>query len=129
MTNFDIDGYAYSLFSRVDEAKLLNHEKIDFGEWVAKPKMCHHNVSKLHLFNNSYIPIRGWLYFDLPGLNYVKFVAHSAIRTPDGEVVDITPSDSLRSYPFLDGNLSEKQYTYVVEELGFREVNYTVNIT
>lgn len=128
MTDFDIDNYANSLYSRVCEAILLKRELISIGEWEAKPKMCHYNVNELHRFNTNYKPVRGWLYFDIPLLNCVKFVAHSAIKTPEGEIIDITPSDVPRDYPFLDGNLSEEQFEYIVEELGFEEINYTINI-
>lgn len=90
----------------------------------AKPKMCHHNVSELHLFDNSYKPVRGWLYFDLPGLDFVKFVSHSVIKTPNGKLIDITPTDTPREYPFIEGNLSEDEYAYLVKELGWGEINY-----
>ncbi len=127
MNDFGIDNYARSLYSRIGEAILLPHKLINSGEWEAKQRMCHHNVSELHLFDCRYIPVRGWFYFDLPGLGVVKFVAHSAIRTPEGEIIDITPSDTHNDYPFLDGNLSEEQYEHVVENLGFGEINFSTN--
>ncbi|MDH5231121.1 MAG: hypothetical protein OEY38_13735 [Gammaproteobacteria bacterium] len=125
----DIEKYAGSLFSRVNDAKILVRETINIGGLVAAPNMCHHNVSELHLQDNDYIPVRGWLYFDLPGLDFVKFVAHSAIRKPNGKIVDITPSNASKDYPFLDGNLSEEEYANIVEGMGCGEIVYSTKGT
>jgi len=92
MNQNDVATYARSLYARIQEARKLRRVEIDAGDWKAQPNMCHHNTSALYLHDNRYTPVRGWLYFDLPGLDYVKFVSHSAVSTPDGEVVDITPS-------------------------------------
>lgn len=129
MSQLEIETYARSLYGRIGEARVLRRVEIDAENWEAQPNMCHHNASALHLQDARYTPVRGWLYFDLPGLGYVKFVSHSAVRTPDGEIVDITPKPSAatQDYPFLEGNLSEGEYQYLVEECGHGEINLPVN--
>ena len=77
--------------------------KINTENWECKPNMCHHNTAELWRHDNSYTPIRGWLYFDLPELDCVKFLSHSVVRLPNGEFVDITPKQKIisKDYPFL----------------------------
>lgn len=129
MTKLDIDSYASSLYARVSEARVLKRVIIDVGDWKAQQNMCHNNASALHLHDDEYALVRGWLYFDLPGLPYVKFVSHSAVKTPDGEIVDITPkpSTATQDYPFIEGNLTEEDYQHLVEECGYGEINLLVN--
>lgn len=126
MNNFDIENYAESLYLRVDEAAVLKQAVIEEERWKPQLNMCHHNVTNLCLLANEYTPVRGWLYFDLPGLDYVKFVAHSAVKTPEGDVFDITPAIASQGYPFLVSNLSEDEYAYIVEDCGHGEINYIV---
>ncbi len=124
MNDLNIDVYAESLYRRVNEATLLKRANIDGGDWKPEPNMCHHNVSIWCENNKEYMPVRGWLYFDLPGLNYIKFVAHSAVLAPDGEMYDITPSNASQEYQFLDGKLAEDVYAELVETRGFGEINH-----
>jgi len=77
----DIMVYVRSVYARVHEARVLKRVIIDAGDWKAQENTCHHNASALHVHDERYVPVRGWLYFDLPGLGYVKFVSHSAVRT------------------------------------------------
>jgi len=128
MNQLDIDAYARSLYARIHEARVLRRAEIDAGDWKAQENMCHHNASAVHLHDDRYVPVRGWLYFDLPGLGYVKFVSHSAVKTPEGEIVDITPkpSSATQDYRFLEGNLSEEDYQYLVEECGYGEIDLPV---
>lgn len=124
----DIKAYANLLYSRIHEARILKRVEIGIVDWEAQPNMCHHNVTVLYLHDNSYTPVRGWLYFALPGLGYVKFVSHSAVKTPEGEIVEITPKATAASqdYPFLEGNLTEEDYEYIVDGCGYSEINFEV---
>ncbi len=121
MVELDIKKYANKLVSKVDQAKFLKHAVIENGDWEPQPNYCHHNVSLWCQLRPEYIPVRGWLYFDLPGLNFVKFVAHSAVKAPDGEFYDITPSET-KDYPFIDSELSEEEYAELVESRGFGKI-------
>ena len=77
---------------------------------------CHANATEFHLQDPSYVPVRGWLYFDFRGLlTHVKFVAHSVVRAPDGQLWDITPVDTPARYPFLAATEGEDDYASLVE--------------
>lgn len=123
MPELDVGEYAKTLYSRVGAAVILKRATIGGGDWEPQPNMCHHNVSIWCQHMPEYKAVRGWLYFDLPGLNYVKFVAHSAVRTPDGELFDITPSSATQDYPFIESGLSEEKYAEFVETRGFSEIH------
>lgn len=81
--------------------------------------MCHHNVTEWCALEPTYKVVRGWLYFDLTGCSVARFVAHSVVRAEDGNLYDITPSNASQDYPFLEGNLSEGEFTKLVEEAGY----------
>lgn len=123
MVDFDVGSYALFLFDRVGEAVVAGRAVIEGGDWQPKHNMCHHNATDWCELKPEFTPVRGWLYFDLPGLPHVKFVAHSIVRTPGGDLVDITPSDATQDYPFLVSGLSDNEYAHVVEELGFGELH------
>lgn len=124
MSDIDINEYAKTLYSRVGEAVPLKRAEIKNGDWEPQPNMCHHNVSTWCQYSIDYKPVRGWLYFDLPGLNFIKFMAHSAVRTPEGKLFDITPSNASQDYPFVDSRLSEEEYAELVETRGICEIHY-----
>lgn len=119
MANIDVDAYAKSLLARVGEAQVVRRAEVNIGEWKPLANMCHHNVTAWCESNPTYQVVRGWLYFDLPGLPVARFVAHSVVRAPDGELCDITPSNATRDYPFLEGKLSEEEFAELVEERGY----------
>ena len=123
MANIDINEYAKTLYSRFGTAVKLKRATIENSDWVPQPNMCHHNVSTWCHYMADYQAVRGWFYFSLPGLNYVKFVAHSAVRAPEGELFDITPSNASQDYPFIDGGLSEEEYAELVEARGCGEIH------
>ena len=96
--------------ARVRKARKLRRAEVRQGDWVPHPNRCHENVSVWCEANDGYEPVRGWLYFDLPGLPMSRFVAHSAVRAPDGKLYDITPSRASQDYPFIESGLSEDDY-------------------
>lgn len=127
MTTIDIKEYAKELYTRSRKAVMLKRAVIEGGDWQPEANMCHHNVTEWCQYKPNYKPVRGWLYFDLPGRNYVKFVAHSAVLTPESELYDITPSNASQDYPFVESGLSEKVYAEIVETNGYGEIHYTEN--
>jgi hypothetical protein len=124
MAEIDIKEYAKRLFTKAGEAMPLKRAVIEGGDWKPQPNMCHHNVSIWCQNNPDYKSVRGWLYFDLAGLNFVKFVAHSAVKSSDGELYDITPSNASKDYPFVDSELTEEEYADLVENKGCGEICY-----
>ena len=108
--------YAARLHARVNEASVLNWADLSIGDWRPIENDCHGNVTTLCERDQSYVPIRGWLYFDFGGMSdRVKFLAHSAVRGPDGVLYDITPSCASRQYPFICAEESEDDYAQLVE--------------
>lgn len=110
--------------SKSEEAVILRRAEIIGGNWEPQANDCHRNVSTWCEHNEQYEPIRGWLYFDLPGANCVKFVAHSAVLTPEKELRDITPSNASQDYPFIPGNLPEEEYVSLVDSIENGEINF-----
>jgi hypothetical protein len=110
------DQYAARLFARLDEAIMLKRFEVNIGDWQPTAHDCHANATQIHLHSASYLPVRGWLYFDFGGhLDRVQFLAHSAIRAPDGELWDVTPSHASQEYPFIPAEDSEDEYAARVE--------------
>src|SRR5258706_13269584 len=105
MSPEQITEYAASLFDRCQEGVILSRAEVAMGDWKPQAKLCHENVTAWCESNARYEPSRGWLYFDLGGLlDHVLFIAHSAVRAPDGRLYDITPTDASRQYPFIPPN-------------------------
>jgi hypothetical protein len=119
VNEIEIEKYLEELTSKLGEATLLKRAEVSIGDWVPECNMCHHNVSQWCVNDPSFTPVRGWLYFDR--LN--KFVAHSVVLTPEGELFDITPSNAPREYPFLNGNLSEEGYEDLINGKGITELH------
>ncbi len=118
MNNEQLLKYAEELNARLGEAVYLKRAEVKIGEWEPEYNMCHHNVSEWCLNDPSYKPVRGWLYFDA----LRRFKSHSAVLTLDGELFDITPSRASTEYPFLSANLSEEEYSALVEEAGVNDI-------
>jgi hypothetical protein len=115
-----VDPVAYggSLMHRASEAVVVEKIGVAVGDWHPEPNLCHHNVTYFCEHNQEYAPVRGWLYFDLPGLDFAKFLSHSVVRAPDGTLYDITPWEATQHYGFLAADLSEDEYSNLVEEQG-----------
>jgi hypothetical protein len=50
--------------------------------------------------------VRGWVVFDQSNNPFASrprfhFAAHSVVATPEGKLIDITPSDISNPYPFI----------------------------
>ncbi len=120
-----LEKYAKKLLSRIadGEAAILKRAYISGGDWQPKVRMCHHNVTTWCNHKSEYTPVRGWLYFDLSELNCIRFVAHSAVLTPQGELYDITPKNASQDYPFLSSNLSDEEFEELVELTDGGEIN------
>ena len=109
--------YAARLYARVNEASVLECCDVSIGDWHPTENECHGNVTTLCEHDPDYEPIRGWLYLDFGGvMDRVKFVAHSAVRAPDGVLYDITPSSVPHQYPFICAEESEDDYAQRVED-------------
>lgn len=61
------------------------------GDWKPKVGDCHANVDYWVRHHPDYAPVRGWLCYASFGPDSRGYTAHSVLRTPAGELVDITP--------------------------------------
>ena len=103
--------YAERLYGRREQAVVLSWSDVSVDDWSPKPHDCHGNVTNFCAHDESYSALRGWLYFGFDGaLDEVKFVAHSAVRAPDGLLYDITPSLASQQYPFIAAEEPEAEY-------------------
>jgi hypothetical protein len=62
---------------------------------------CHDNVREFVAMHPECKHVFGFLVAQRKALDDTLIIAHSAVRTPDGLLVDITPSESEFRYPFV----------------------------
>jgi hypothetical protein len=112
----DLRLYGARLYGRREQAVMLQWANFSSVGWLPRPNECHRNVTEVCEHDESYSPVRGWLYFDFGGLLAgVKFVAHSALRSPNGILYDITPARASQQYPFIVAEEPEAEYASLVE--------------
>jgi hypothetical protein len=114
-TQAALDEYVATLYRRRTEAVYLKPLDVVVGKWRPREHECHANVNSLCDISSEYTPARGWLLFDFGGfLDHVRFSAHSAVRVADGAVLDITPSQTSRPYPFISAGIDDADYIQLV---------------
>ena len=115
MQGLDSTEYARHLYARRGEATFPRVARVSLGVWRPQPNECHVNVDWWCTHTRGYTPVRGWLYFAyLDLLPHVHFNAHSIVRNPEEELVDITPSQATERYPFILALESEQDYFSLV---------------
>ena len=104
---------------------ILGQQSIELGwadcgneEWAPTEKNCHVNVTELCSVESTLKPIRGWLFYDLEGINKVKFVAHSVVQAEDGMLYDITPPNDKPRPPFIIATENEEYFEKLVINIG-----------
>jgi hypothetical protein len=123
MANVDPEAYGQSLMLRASEAAFVAKIHLSVGDWKPERNMCHHNVTYFCEHNPDYAAVRGWLYFELPGLEFAKFLSHSVVRASDGTLCDITPWEATQDYAFLPANLNDDEYAELIEEQGYGQLH------
>ena len=114
MNGYIDSAYTAKLYKRRNEGIKLRRAEMSIGAWKPQQNKCHENVSILCEHNPTYLPVRGWFYFD----ELAKFIPHSVIRRPNGDIRDITPSLVTTQYPFIIAEESEAEYQALIEMLG-----------
>jgi hypothetical protein len=96
-----------------------------FAEALAKrhsflPGHCHTNVERLLDSARQYVPVRGWLFYRLSGVQTFCFNAHSLVQRSGGQIlIDITPlsDESLRGIlGFIESDLDEETFLCIAKE-------------
>jgi len=107
----EIEKYVAELYNRRSEATVVKRAHIREGLWQPQLKKCHENVDAYCQLHKDFKPIRGWLFFDYGYfLDHVAFCQHSVVMSPDGQLIDITPSNATQDYPFLRVEESDKDF-------------------
>lgn len=96
------DVYFHALDSWAHAAPVLACRTVVFknGDRPALSK-CHSNVDRWVAENPGYVAVRGWLV-----MSY-RYERHSVVRTPHGELIDITLASP---YRFLEHPGSEAEF-------------------
>ncbi|MFS2175346.1 hypothetical protein ACCC98_05240 [Rhizobium pisi] len=109
------DDYERDICGRSGSTVDVRYEPdASIGEWRQKVAECHANVDYWVQHSVGYAAVRGWLACtgcgDLHG-----YTAHSVLRDPDGELVDITPVE--------DRNFSRRRFVpHLGDEETFRRM-------
>jgi hypothetical protein len=111
--------YIEKLYDRRQGAEVVTRYEMKGGNWQPQLKLCHENVDAYIKNTDGFKAARGWLYFDLQGFNYVMFVQHSVLESPEGQLMEITPSDASQEYPFIRAYESDEEF--------FEKENHTEN--
>jgi hypothetical protein len=86
------DEYESDICARSGSAVDVRHDPGAFiGEWKPKVAECHANVDYWVDHHAEYTVVRGWLAYMGGGTDFHGYTAHSVLRDPCGELVDITP--------------------------------------
>ena len=115
-TEEHVAQYKVDLCARPATAIRVPHAFVENPDWQPEPRACHNNADMFCRYSPDHVPVRGWLIFDdipsEPGI--IKFAAHSVIRTPEGDLADITPLyrplTAPQPYPFLEAYLSDDDF-------------------
>jgi hypothetical protein len=99
--------YAQSLLSRLSDAIRVPLRNVVSDDWSPTPNDCHDNAEKWVELNQGWTVVHGWLVFDLRVTHgHVDLLPHSVVRSPNGDLVDVTPLDprapkGIGVFPFL----------------------------
>ncbi len=90
------------------------------GPFQPEHHQCHKNADLWVLNNPGHRAVRGWLVFDFNYTScglipFVQLQAHWVVESPDGTLLDITPSLASQRYPFVRHPGSEEGFVDLVE--------------
>src|SRR5215216_2909595 len=99
------------LSSRRAEGVIARRARVSIGDWQPQRHWCHDNVKAWVAARPDHKHVFGYLIFDhrlLLGCWTVT--AHSLVENEHGELVDITPTEASKDYPFVRHFGSEDQF-------------------
>lgn len=96
-----LDDFAAELYERRRHAVPVPFQSLDVSDWKPEPNDCHANVNRLCDLALGYQAVRGWLIYDLTTLRRCRFIAHSVVRGPSGNLIDVTPGRLAGEQRFL----------------------------
>lgn len=111
------------LYAMRQEAAVVPFVEKELDDWKPAPRWCHDNVDRWVQENPGSKIVRGWVLFDLVGLDGVfQFTAHSVVEQPDGTLIDITPTLASRPYRFLSDDLGVERYEEMIRAKGVQHL-------
>jgi|GEM_PF-2615551 hypothetical protein len=116
--------HAANLYKRLGMADHIPRKSLSLGKWYPIPNKCHQNCFEWVTLNPNDEIVRGWLCFDMSPIGFYRFASHSVIRTQKNQLIDITPTLTAVSQPFLIDSLDEFLYEECIHSL-FAAHGYT----
>lgn len=114
----ELSAYAASLFERLPQAEHIPFRAVEINGQAAPQRNCHENARLWSENNPGWVVVDGWLCLEGGPLSpFTIFVAHSVVRDPTGQVVDVTPLIAQEPRPFLPANLPQEDFERAVEVL------------
>lgn len=114
----DLQAYGRRLYERRASGVVAPLAELAIGDWRPEPNHCHANCSVARDHVPELEAVRGWLYFTFGHLlGYVRFTAHSVVRSRDRQLHDITPTPAFGRYPFIPAEEDEETFHWLVENV------------
>ena len=115
-----LNDHARALYEHRGEAVIVPFVDVTEDGWQPVLKECHENCEAWCERHPEYELVRGWIYVPLSTLAYCRFLAHTVVRRPDGQLIDITPRGILLEptpYQFLPTIVSRAEYETLALDL------------
>jgi hypothetical protein len=115
-----LNEHARALYEHRGEAIVVPLVNVSTDDWQPVVKECHENCEVWCERHPEYELVRGWFYVPFPTLAYCRFLAHTVVRQPDGQLIDITPRGMMMEptpYQFLPTIVSRAEFETLVLDL------------
>jgi hypothetical protein len=100
---------AKALLALLESARPADQQGDRLAGWKPARGECHDNVDRWVALYPEARAVRGWRHEPFEGLGH-RFVAHSVVRSSDGELVDVTLSASQGPRRFIEHPGSERDF-------------------
>ena len=115
-----LNEHARTLYEHRNEAVVVPLVDVGNADWRPAMKDCHGNCEVWCERHPEYEVVRGWIYVPLPTMSYCRFLAHTIVRQPDGQLIDITPRGAMLEptpYRFLPSIVSRAEFEALALDL------------
>lgn len=121
---------AGELYERRDEGVIVPFVAVEIEGWEPEANDCHGNARHYVLCalvrgETACRVVHGWLYFERSRRGCPTFIPHSMVETAEGKLIDITPSDAARRYPFIRDRSPPGAFLKLIEQHEILHLDYT----
>jgi len=121
----ELQRLARRLYRRRREGVIVPFVAVSLEDWKPQEQDCHANVNHWVLANDCRCSaVRGWTYIAHSLRGCPSFVAHSVVETEDGNLIDITPTQARRRFPFIRDKGRRGEYFERLEKHGLIYLDY-----